>query len=423
MNSAIAAIIGLALAIILIIRKIPPVFALFLGALAGGLLAGWGMVRTVNEMISGVKDIVPAIVRILAAGVLSGMLVVTGAAESISASIVRRLGVQRVYLALTLASMLLCATGVFIDVAVITIAPIALMIGRRVGAPLPRLMIAMIGGGKCGNIISPNPNTIIAAENFGAPLQSVMLANLLPALIGLIITVWLVIPLVPKGKIVLQAVVADNAPDDSHSSPGAPLPSFLGSIAGPLLAVVLLALRPLFGIAIDPMVALPAGGLLGLVTTRRWKLTLPSLKYGLEKMSGVAVLLVGTGAIAGIIKASAITTFIVNALGGWSGGGELLAPIAGILMCAATASTTAGATIASSSFSDAILAAGVNPVAGAAMVNAGATVLDHLPHGSFFNATGGCVGMSVAERIKIIPYESLVGITLTLLSFLAQHFF
>ena len=297
------------------------------------------------------------------------------------------------------------------------------MIGRRVGAPLPRLMIAMIGGGKCGNIISPNPNTIIAAENFGAPLQSVMLANLLPALIGLIITVWLVIPLIPKGKIVLQAVVADNSPDDSHSSPGEPLPSFLGSIAGPLLAVVLLALRPLFGIVIDPMVALPAGGLLGLVTTRRWKLTLPSLKYGLEKMSGVAVLLVGTGAIAGIVKASAITTFIVNALGGWSGGGELLAPIAGILMCAATASTTAGATIASSSFSDAILAAGVNPVAGAAMVNAGATVLDHLPHGSFFNATGGCVGMSVAERIKIIPYESLVGITLTLLSFLAQHFF
>ena len=169
MNSAIAAIIGLVLAIILIIRKIPPVFALFLGALAGGLLAGWGMVRTVSEMISGVKDIVPAIVRILAAGVLSGMLVVTGAAESIAATIVKRLGARRVYLALALASMLLCATGVFIDVAVITIAPIAIMIGCRVGAPLPNLMIAMIGGGKCGNIISPNPNTIIAAENFGAP--------------------------------------------------------------------------------------------------------------------------------------------------------------------------------------------------------------------------------------------------------------
>lgn len=416
MNSAIAAIIGLALAIVLIIRKIPPVFALFLGALAGGLLAGWGMVRTVSEMISGVKDIVPAIVRILAAGVLSGMLVVTGAAESIAATIVKRLGARRVYLALALASMLLCATGVFIDVAVITIAPIAIMIGCRVGAPLPNLMIAMIGGGKCGNIISPNPNTIIAAENFGAPLQSVMLANLLPAIIGLAVTVWLVIPLMPKGK----AMVSNMAESDAGDNP---LPSFWGSVAGPLLTVFLLSLRPLFGITIDPMVALPAGGLFGLITTRKWGLTLKSLQCGLEKMSSVAVLLVGTGAIAGIIKASAITSVIVDTLGGWSGGGEILAPIAGILMCAATASTTAGATIASASFSDAILGTGVQPVAAAAMVNAGATVLDHLPHGSFFNATGGCVGMSVAERMKLIPYESLVGLSLALLSFLAQHIF
>ena len=374
------------------------------------------MVRTVSEMISGVKDIVPAIVRILAAGVLSGMLVVTGAAESIAATIVKRLGARQVYLALALASMLLCATGVFIDVAVITIAPIAIMIGCRVGAPLPNLMIAMIGGGKCGNIISPNPNTIIAAENFGAPLQSVMLANLLPAIIGLAVTVWLVIPLMPKGK----AMVSDMAESDAGDNP---LPSFWGSIAGPLLTVLLLALRPLFGITIDPMVALPAGGLFGLLTTRRWNLTLKSLQCGLEKMSSVAVLLVGTGAIAGIIKASSITSVIVDTLGGWSGGGELLAPIAGILMCAATASTTAGATIASASFSDAILGTGVQPVAAAAMVNAGATVLDHLPHGSFFNATGGCVGMSVAERMKLIPYESLVGLSLALLSFLAQHIF
>lgn len=60
MNSAIAALIGMTLAIVLIVRKVQPVFALFLGALAGGLLAGWGMVRTVAEMIAGVKEIVPA---------------------------------------------------------------------------------------------------------------------------------------------------------------------------------------------------------------------------------------------------------------------------------------------------------------------------------------------------------------------------
>lgn len=39
MNSAIAALIGMTLAIVLIVRKVQPVFALFLGALAGGFLA------------------------------------------------------------------------------------------------------------------------------------------------------------------------------------------------------------------------------------------------------------------------------------------------------------------------------------------------------------------------------------------------
>ena len=416
MNSAIAALIGLALAIVLIIRKVPPVFALFLGALTGGLLAGWGMPGTVSNMVSGVKDITPAIVRILAAGVLTGALVVTGAAESIAVAILKRLGAKRIYLALALSAMLLCATGVFIDVAVITIAPIALMIGSRAGAPLPKLMIAMIGGGKCGNIISPNPNTIVAAENFGTQLQSVMMANVIPALIGLAVTVWLIIPLVPAGKAALAAVNADNESEKD-------LPSFWASVAGPLLAVVLLALRPIFDIVIDPLVALPAGGLLCLLVTGRWKQTLESLKYGLEKMSPVAVLLIGTGAIAGIINASAIKDVLVAALSGWDAGGQLLAPISGILMCAATASTTAGATIASASFSGAILGAGVSPVAGAALVNASCTVLDHLPHGSFFNATGGCVGMSVAQRMKLIPYETLVGLTLTIFSFLIQYFF
>jgi GntP family gluconate:H+ symporter len=136
--------------------------------------------------------------------------------------------------------------------------------------------------------------------------------------------------------------------------------------------------------------------------------------YGLEKLSGIAILLVGTGALAGIIQASDIKEVLVSALAGWSNGGTFMAPIAGALMSAASASTTAGATIASASFADAIIAAGVAAVWGAAMVNAGATILDHLPHGSFFHATGGSMGFTVKERLKLIPYESIVGLVLTI---------
>lgn len=410
MNSALAALIGLCLAIILIIRKLSPVYALLLGALVGGLLSGWGLQTTVAEMISGVKDITPAIVRILAAGVLTGMLVKTGAAERISLTIVEKLGSRRAYLALALSALLLTAMGVFIDVAVITIAPIAIITGRKLHLSRGRLLLAMIGGGKCGNIVSPNPNTIIAADNFGAPLSSVMAAGIIPALLGLFVTVFLIVPLCPKGE---EMAGDTSEADNSH------LPSFWASIAGPLVAIALLALRPICGFAVDPLVALPVGGVVGILTTRSWRETGACLNYGLGKMSGIAILLVGTGTLAGIIKASAIKDVLISLLSGWEGGAVLMAPLSGTLMCAASASTTAGATIASASFAGTILAAGVSAVWAAAMTNAGATVLDHLPHGSFFHATGGSVGMDVKERLKLIPYESLVGLTLTVFSVLA----
>ena len=405
MNSALAALIGLVLSIILILRKLSPVYSLILGALVGGLLAGWGMQTTVGHMIVGVQDISKAIIRILAAGVLTGMLVKTGAASTIARSIIKALGEKYIYLALALSAMLLTAMGVFIDVAVITIAPIAIIMGRKLRLSKFKLLLAMIGGGKCGNILSPNPNTIVAADNFDAPLSSVMAAGVVPALMGLAITVFVIIPLMPKGDL-MEGELADDKEDD--------LPPLWRSIIGPIVTIVLLALRPIAKIEIDPMIALPVGGVVGILATGQWKNMGKCFAYGLEKMSGIAILLVGTGALAGIIQASDIKEVLVSALAGWSNGGTFMAPIAGALMSAASASTTAGATIASASFADAIMAAGVAAVWGAAMVNAGATILDHLPHGSFFHATGGSMGFSVKERLKLIPYESIVGLVLTI---------
>ena len=177
MDSTVGALIGLLVSIFLIIKKVSPAYSLILGALIGGLAGGFSLEEVVVSMTEGVKDVSSAVLRILTAGVLSGVLIKTGAAMTISNAIIRFWGEKRVYLALAFATMLLCAVGVFIDVAVITVAPVALSIGRRLGIPTPQLLLVMIGGGKCGNIISPNPNTIIAAENFGADLPSVMFAN------------------------------------------------------------------------------------------------------------------------------------------------------------------------------------------------------------------------------------------------------
>ncbi|WP_053986245.1 GntP family permease [Niameybacter massiliensis] len=405
--TTLGAILGLAVAIILIIKKVQPAYSLILGAVVGGLVGGAGLDGTVSTMIGGAKDIMPAILRIVTSGVLAGILIKTGSAAKIADQIVKTLGEKRALFALALATMILTSTGVFIDIAVITVAPIALAIGKKLNYSKMAILFAMIGGGKCGNIISPNPNTISAAENFGVELSSLMVANLIPAIVGLITTVIVVKFLTKKGEVIQETAVEENQEE---------LPSFFAAIIGPLVSIILLALRPIAGITVDPLIALPIGGLIGVIATGKWRNTNEYITFGLSKMMPVTVLLIGTGAVAGIIKASTLQATTISLLNSMNMPEFLLAPISGILMGAATASTTAGTTIASATFGPAILSAGIMPLAGAAMVHAGATVLDHLPHGSFFHATAGATNMNLSERLKLIPYESLIGIVITIVS-------
>ena len=47
-------------------------------------MSGWGFDLTIKEMFSGVRDISPAIVRILAAGVLTGLQVKAGVLSALN---------------------------------------------------------------------------------------------------------------------------------------------------------------------------------------------------------------------------------------------------------------------------------------------------------------------------------------------------
>ena len=407
--STAGALIGMALAIILIIRKFHPAYSLIIGALVGGLIgSGGNLAVTVDSMMTGAGSMITSVLRIMTSGILAGALIRTGSAEKIAQVIVRRLGSRRALFAVALATMIICAVGVFIDISVITVAPIALAIGEEAGYNKQSLLLAMIGGGKAGNIISPNPNTIAVSEAFDVNLTSLITRNIIPAICALIVTV--ILAGILAGKDGLPVTRDDLEEVDSRS-----LPSFGKAVAGPLTVIVLLVLRQA-GITVDPMIALPVGGLVCAVVTGSAKKFGEYSAFGLDKVTGVSILLLGTGTIAGIIKASALQADVVNALNFFHMPAFLLAPIAGILMAGATASTTAGATVASQTFSEVLISSGIPAISAGAMIHAGATVIDSLPHGSFFHATGGAVNMDIPDRMKLIAYEALVGLTSTVVA-------
>ena len=407
--TTLGAIVGLIIAIILIIRKVQPAYSLILGALIGGLIGGGGLANTVSTMVSGAGSMMSSVLRILTSGILAGALIKTGSAEKIAETIVEKLGEKRAVAAIAIAAMIICAVGVFIDISVITVAPIALAIGKRAGLSKSGILVAMIGGGKAGNIISPNPNTIAVSEAFEQDLTAVMMRNAVPALFALAMTIFLASLLVKKtGDEITSA--------DMESSGEKNLPGFGAAVLGPVVVIIMLALRPIAGIAIDPLIALPVGGFISMIATGKVRNCVEYMEFGLSKVVGVSILLIGTGTIAGIIKASALQYDVTNILEAMNMPAFVLAPLAGILMAAATASTTAGATVAAQTFAPTLLANGVSGLAAAAMIHAGATVLDSLPHGSFFHATGGAVNLSIGDRMKVIPYEAAIGLTSTIVS-------
>lgn len=51
------AILGLIVAVVLILKKVQPTYAMIAGAIVGGLVGGAGLGGTVNYMIEGTKEL------------------------------------------------------------------------------------------------------------------------------------------------------------------------------------------------------------------------------------------------------------------------------------------------------------------------------------------------------------------------------
>lgn len=407
--TTLGAILGLVVAIVLIIYKVPPVYGMMVGALVGGLVGGASLAETVSYMVSGASGMASGIMRIIAAGMLAGFLIQSGSAESIAHAIVKKMGDKYALLAVVLAAWVLQAVGTFGDVIVVIIAPIALDIAVRTKYSRAAASIALIGGIHAGNIVSPNANTIALAENFNIPLTTVMIGGLIPSAAGLVFSYIFMKVLRNKGEMIDPSMI-------EHSENTENFPTFLQAIIGPICTIVLLMLRALVGITIDPIIALPVGGIVGAIATGQAKKMMDFATVGISRMSSIVLLLLGTGTISGIISNSALKSTLEYLVQASGMPGYLLAPIAGIVMGGATASCIAGATVASQVFGSTILSFGTTGIQAAIMIHAGCCVFDCLPHGSFFHISAGTLRMSIKERLKVIPYESLIGFGMTVIA-------
>jgi gluconate:H+ symporter, GntP family len=424
--SWVGALSGLALAIILILFKLAPTYSLILGAIVGAFIGGANFTDAVSILVTGTQSVQGTVIRIIAAGVFAGVMMESGAAETIAKVIVDKLGGTKAMLSLALATMIITAVGVFIPVAVLIVAPIALSVGNKMGYSKIAILVALSGGGKAGNIISPNPNTIAAAGGFELDVNQVMIGGLVPAIFGVVVTVILASLIKYKGT-----KVTDAEAEELEQASSTNLPVLSKALVTPVIAIVLLMISPigsmigvdaLAKLKIDSLFILPFAAVIGTLALGKRKQILDYCTAGLNRMTPTILIIIGAGAIGGLITASDLPEQVVALVESSGISGTFLAPIAGILMAAATASTSTGVILATGSFSDAILNTGVAPLAAAVMTHAGATVIDHLPHGTYFHVTRNAMNMSMADRMKVLGFESIVGITMTIVAIVLYGF-
>ena len=411
------ALIGLAIAIFLILRKLNPAAALMTGAVVGILIGGGNLDTALEIIIQGTSNISGITARVIAGGVLAGVLIGTGSVEAIALGIVNKLGEKRAILAITLSAVITSAIGVFITVGVMILAPIGLGVAAKTGMSKAALILALSGGAKAGNIISPNPNTVAAAGGFDLSLSEVMIGGLLPGLVGFISTIILANLIKNKGQRVTLK------PETEEVQQEAPI-KFRQAIVGPVVAMGLLVFPPVismltaFELHIDVLYVLPTAALIHVICLRKLNRLVSYVNMGMLKMMPIVFALIGAGAIGQMITSSTLPVMIADLIFAMGIPPALLAPISGAIMGFATGSTSTGVILATESFSSTLLYMGVAPLSAAVMVHAGSMVIDYVPHGNYVLASLESFKIEIKDRMKIMPYEALVGLSMAITAIL-----
>ena len=135
---------------------------------------------------------------------------------------------------------------------------------------------------------------------------------------------------------------------------------------------------------------------------------------GITRMAPVVLMLLGAGALTGLITNSVLPEMIITAMEKLGVPAMFLAPVSGVIMGAATGSAATGVIVAGSSFAETLLAQGVPALSAAVMIHAGAALFDVVPHGNYFLTGQDSMKVSMTERMKVMPYEALIGTVMTI---------
>lgn len=217
----IAAVAGIALAILLIVRgRLHPFLGLLCGAFAVGLFAGLPLADTAKAVQKGVGDIVGGTGLVVALGLsLGAMLHLSGAAASLATGALRLTGPKAAPWA-TLGVAIVIGLPLFFETGLVLLLPIVVAAakalpdtGDRDAAKLRLIMPALAGLGVVHALVPPHPGPLLAVEALNASLGLTMLYGIAIAIPVAILAGPVLARFVTPGVKLIEPVLSDHALD------------------------------------------------------------------------------------------------------------------------------------------------------------------------------------------------------------------
>lgn len=424
----IAAIIGLALLLVLIIKfKVHAMLSILIGAIAIGLIAGMPFEEIVTAVDDGIGNTLKGIALLVGLGSMFGaILEASGGAQTLAVTMVKKFGDEKAAWALGITGLVI-SIPVFFDAGLIILIPLAFSLAKRTKKSSLFYAIPLLAGLAVGHaFIPPTPGPVLVATMLNVELGWIILVGVCCGFFAMIVAgpVWGAI-CGKKFYVPVPDQIANQEDIDESK-----LPSFASVVTIIMIPLVLIILKsvagvvpalagvaPLFNFLGQPFAALLIATLAAMfILGTRHGYTMPELEKILTKSlepTGLILLVTACGGVLRyILQYSGLGEIIGNAVASINLPIVVVAFLVAALVRICVGSATVAMTMAAGIVAAMPEIASLSPMYLACVVAAvagGATVCSHFNDSGFW-LVRSLIGLDEKTTLKTWTImETLVG--------------
>ena len=424
----IAAIIGMALLLVLIIKfKVHAMLSILIGAIAIGLIAGMPFEEIVTAVDDGIGNTLKGIALLVGLGSMFGaILEASGGAQTLAVTMVKKFGDEKAAWALGITGLVI-SIPVFFDAGLIILIPLAFSLAKRTKKSSLFYAIPLLAGLAVGHaFIPPTPGPVLVATMLNVELGWVILVGVCCGFFAMIVAgpVWGAI-CGKKFYVPVPDQIANQEDIDESK-----LPSFASVVTIIMIPLVLIILKsvagvvpalagvaPLFNFLGQPFAALLIATLAAMfILGTRHGYTMPELEKILTKSlepTGLILLVTACGGVLRyILQYSGLGEIIGNAVASINLPIVVVAFLVAALVRICVGSATVAMTMAAGIVAAMPEIASLSPMYLACVVAAvagGATVCSHFNDSGFW-LVRSLIGLDEKTTLKTWTImETLVG--------------